>query len=60
MLLQVLDDILTDSVGRKVDFKNTVIIIMTLEQETKDFGNGVGFDTKDSENKNTQDVLKKV
>ena len=65
MLLQVLDDgFLTDSVGRKVDFKNTVIIMTSNigTRKLKDFGNGVGFDTnymKDSENKNTQDVLKK-
>ena len=65
MLLQVLDDgFLTDSVGRKVDFKNTVIIMTSNigTRRLKDFGNGVGFDTnymKDSENKNTQDVLKK-
>jgi ATP-dependent Clp protease ATP-binding subunit ClpC len=65
MLLQVLDDgFLTDSVGRKIDFKNTVIIMTSNigTRKLKDFGNGVGFDTnymKDSENKNTQDVLKK-
>jgi ATP-dependent Clp protease ATP-binding subunit ClpC len=65
MLLQVLDDgFLTDSVGRKVDFKNTVIIMTSNigTRKLKDFGNGVGFDTnymKDSENKNTQDILKK-
>ena len=65
MLLQVLDDgFLTDSVGRKVDFKNTVIIMTSNigTRKLKDFGNGVGFDTnymKYSENKNTQDILKK-
>lgn len=49
ILLQVLDDgILTDSLGRKVDFKNT-IIIMTSNigvRQLKDFGQGVGFATK--------------
>ena len=48
MLLQVLDDgYLTDSVGRKVDFKNTVIIMTSNigTRKLKDFGNGVGFDT---------------
>ena len=65
MLLQVLDDgFLTDSVGRKVDFKNTVIIMTSNigTRKLKDFGNGVGFDTnymKYSENKNIQDILKK-
>ena len=49
LLLQVLDDgQLTDSLGRKVDFKN-VIIIMTSNigaRQLKDFGQGVGFSTK--------------
>ncbi len=49
ILLQVLDDgILTDSLGRKVDFKNT-IIIMTSNigvRQLKDFGGGLGFKTQ--------------
>lgn len=49
ILLQVLDDgQLTDGLGRKVDFKNT-IIIMTSNigvRQLKDFGQGVGFATK--------------
>ena len=48
MLLQVFDDgYLTDSVGRKIDFTNT-IIIMTSNigvKNIQDFGTGVGFDT---------------
>ncbi|HQO88972.1 MAG TPA: ATP-dependent Clp protease ATP-binding subunit [Chitinophagales bacterium] len=48
VLLQVLDDgILTDGLGRKVDFKNS-IIIMTSNigvRQLKDFGTGVGFAT---------------
>jgi ATP-dependent Clp protease ATP-binding subunit ClpC len=48
ILLQVLDDgILTDGLGRKVDFKNS-IIIMTSNigvRQLKDFGAGVGFAT---------------
>ena len=48
MLLQVLDDgYLTDSLGRKIDFRN-VIIIMTSNigaRQLKDFGQGVGFGT---------------
>jgi len=46
MLLQVLDEgSLTDSLGRKVDFKNTVIIMTSNlgARQVKDFGNGVGF-----------------
>jgi ATP-dependent Clp protease ATP-binding subunit ClpC len=49
ILLQVLDDgQLTDGLGRKVDFKNT-IIIMTSNigvRQLKDFGQGVGFATR--------------
>lgn len=49
ILLQVLDDgQLTDSLGRRVDFKNT-LIIMTSNigvRQLKDFGQGVGFATK--------------
>jgi ATP-dependent Clp protease ATP-binding subunit ClpC len=48
ILLQVLDDgQLTDGLGRKVDFKNT-LIIMTSNigvRQLKDFGTGVGFTT---------------
>ena len=48
MLLQVLDDgVLTDSFGRKVDFKNTIIIMTSNigSRQLKDFGDGVGFST---------------
>ncbi len=49
LLLQVLDDgILTDGLGRKVDFRNT-IIIMTSNigvRDLKDFGAGIGFATQ--------------
>jgi len=49
ILLQVLDDgILTDGLGRRVDFRNT-IIIMTSNigvRDLKDFGTGIGFATK--------------
>ena len=49
MLLQVLDDgMLTDSLGRKVDFKNTIIIMTSNigARQLKDFGVGVGFGTQ--------------
>lgn len=49
LLLQVLDDgQLTDSFGRKVNFKNTIIIMTsnTGSRQLKDFGTGVGFSTK--------------
>jgi len=48
LLLQVLDDgHLTDSLGRKVDFKNTIIIMTSNigSRQLKDFGRGVGFNT---------------
>ncbi|MEC8032530.1 MAG: ATP-dependent Clp protease ATP-binding subunit, partial [Bacteroidota bacterium] len=49
ILLQVLDDgLLTDGLGRKINFKNT-LIIMTSNigvRDLKDFGQGVGFATK--------------
>ncbi len=60
ILLQVLDDgILTDGLGRRVDFKNT-IVIMTSNigvRDLKDFGAGVGFATKAREQ--SQDELMK-
>lgn len=48
ILLQVFDDgILTDSLGRRVDFKNTLIIMTSNigARDLKDFGTGVGFAT---------------
>ena len=48
MLLQVLDDgYLTDSLGRKIDFRNTIIIMTSNigARKLKDFGQGVGFGT---------------
>ncbi len=63
ILLQVLDDgQLTDGLGRRVDFKNT-LIIMTSNigvRELKDFGQGVGFQTKarkDAANENAKGVI---
>jgi len=48
MLLQVLDDgFLTDSLGRKIDFRNAIIIMTSNigSRQIKDFGQGVGFGT---------------
>jgi len=63
ILLQVLDDgQLTDGLGRKIDFKNT-LIIMTSNigvRQLKDFGQGVGFATKariDSSEDNSKAVI---
>ena len=48
MLLQVLDDgFLTDSLGRKINFQNTIIIMTSNigARQLKDFGRGLGFET---------------
>jgi ATP-dependent Clp protease ATP-binding subunit ClpC len=48
LLLQALDDgMMTDSMGRKIDFKNTIIIMTSNigSRQLKDFGQGVGFST---------------
>ncbi|WP_028375790.1 ATP-dependent Clp protease ATP-binding subunit [Leeuwenhoekiella sp. MAR_2009_132] len=63
MLLQVLDDgYLTDSLGRKIDFKNTVIIMTSNigARKIKDFGQGVGFGTaarKDQADENAKGII---
>ncbi|MBC8152712.1 MAG: ATP-dependent Clp protease ATP-binding subunit [Bacteroidetes bacterium] len=60
ILLQVLDDgILTDGLGRRVDFRNT-IIIMTSNigvRDLKDFGAGIGFASK-TKSENVDDQMK--
>jgi len=70
LLLQALDDgILTDSLGRKINFKNTIIIMTSNigARQLKDFGQGVGFATsakKESVDENSagiiQNALKKA
>lgn len=66
LLLQALDDgHMTDSLGRKVDFKNTIIIMTSNigTSQLKDFGTGVGFGTshrKQSENEMTKGVIEKA
>lgn len=63
MLLQVLDDgQLTDSLGRKIDFKNTIIIMTSNigARQLKEFGTGVGFGTsarKDGEDDAAKGVI---
>ncbi len=65
VLLQVLDDgVLTDGIGRKVDFKNTIIIMTSNigSRQLKDFGVGVGFATaaREAEKSDLQrDVIEK-
>jgi ATP-dependent Clp protease ATP-binding subunit ClpC len=64
-LLQVLDDgHLTDSLGRKINFKNCVIIMTSNVgvKKLQDFGSGVGFKTGDisyAEEEHKRDTLKK-
>ncbi|MTI88905.1 MAG: ATP-dependent Clp protease ATP-binding subunit [Balneolaceae bacterium] len=69
ILLQVLDDgILTDSLGRRIDFRNTIIIMTSNigARDIRNLGKGIGFGTDDStfdyaKMKTTiQDALKKV
>ena len=63
MMLQVLDEgCLTDSLGRKVDFKNTIIIMTSNigTRELKDFGAGVGFNTSVITKERSDSVIRKA
>jgi len=66
ILLQVLDDgLLTDGLGRKIDFKNTLIIMTSNigARQLKDFGEGVGFATQtrmDNADENNKAVIEKA
>src|SRR5665648_248025 len=66
LLLQVLDEgRLTDSLGRNIDFKNTIIIMTSNigSRQLSDFGRGVGFSTQSSmleEGDNTKYILEKA
>ncbi|MBP5364820.1 MAG: ATP-dependent Clp protease ATP-binding subunit [Bacteroidales bacterium] len=65
LLLQVLDEgRLTDSLGRKVDFKNTIIIMTSNigSRELKDFGRGVGFaqENRESDESHASSILQKA
>jgi ATP-dependent Clp protease ATP-binding subunit ClpC len=62
ILLQVLDDgLLTDSLGRRVDFKNTIIIMTSNigTRQLKEFGRGVGF-TSASAEESSNDYQKSI
>jgi ATP-dependent Clp protease ATP-binding subunit ClpC len=62
LLLQVLDEgILTDSLGRRVDFKNTIIIMTSNigSRQLKDFGQGVGF-TAQTKSSQVNDYAKSI
>ena len=63
MLLQVMDEgRLTDSLGRSVDFKNTIIIMTSNigTRQLKEFGGGVGFNTKRNEKEYSRGVIQKA
>ena len=63
MLLQVLDEgNLTDGLGRKVDFKNTIIIMTSNigTRELKDFGAGIGFNTNELTKERSDSVIRKA
>lgn len=69
ILLQVLDDgILTDSLGRKVDFRNTIIIMTSNigARDIRNMGKGIGFASDEADfdyakmKSTIQDALKKV
>ena len=65
LLLQVMDEgRLTDSYGRTVDFRNTVIIMTSNvgTRELKDFGAGIGFakDERAGDKKYSRDVIQKA
>jgi ATP-dependent Clp protease ATP-binding subunit ClpC len=57
LLLQVLDEgQLTDSLGRRIDFRNTIIIMTSNigSRQLKDFGQGVGFSTQAKQDSSSQ------
>jgi len=66
MLLQILDEgFITDSLGRKIDFRNTVIILTSNigARQLKDFGQGVGFGTsakKSQADEHAKSVIEKA
>ena len=60
LLLQVLDEgRLTDSAGRYIDFKNTILILTSNvgSRELKDFGRGIGFSTGNEDRTASQNAL---
>ena len=63
LLLQVMDEgRLTDSLGRKIDFKNTIIIMTSNvgSRQLKDFGAGIGFNTETVTKEQAQGVISKA
>jgi ATP-dependent Clp protease ATP-binding subunit ClpC len=66
ILLQVLDEgQLTDSLGRRVDFRNAIVILTSNigTRQIAEFGHGIGFDTnakKSSRDEQTRSILQKA
>ncbi len=63
LLLQVMDEgRLTDSLGRKIDFKNTILIMTSNvgSRQLKDFGGGIGFNTETISKEHAQGVISKA
>jgi ATP-dependent Clp protease ATP-binding subunit ClpC len=66
ILLQVLDEgQLTDSLGRRVDFRNTIVILTSNigTRQIAEFGHGIGFDTnakKTTRDEQTKSILQKA
>ena len=64
LLLQVMDEgRLTDSLGRRIDFKNTIIIMTSNigSRQLKEFGSGIGFNPAGASDKNySQSVIRKA
>ena len=63
MLLQVMDEgRLTDSLGRRIDFKNTILIMTSNvgSRQLKDFGAGVGFNTQEVSKDQAHSVISKA
>lgn len=63
MLLQVMDEgRLTDSLGRKVDFKNTIIIMTSNigSREVKDFNGGIGFNSIETSRNYSEGLIRKA
>lgn len=63
LLLQVMDEgRLTDSLGRRIDFKNTILIMTSNvgSRQLKDFGSGVGFNTDTMSKEQSHSVISKA
>ncbi len=63
LLLQVMDEgRLTDSLGRRIDFKNTILIMTSNigTRQLKEFGSGVGFATREVDREYSHGVLSKA